>query len=78
MWTCEVSYSLTDYFDNPLDEQIDEIAKRHSGEFYASGAGFGCRDVAFDFRTEEDAKSFSVEVSKLDDDIECQIWSHDG
>ena len=66
MWCCEISYPIAEYFNNPLDEKLDTLAQKYGAKNYASGAGFGYRDVAYEgFAEQDDAETFGACVMKL-------------
>ncbi len=79
MWTCEVSYDLSKFFEgnSQLDYQIDELAKKYHGKSYASGAGCGYRDIAFDFSFVEHAEAFGRAAEELDETIIFRMWPHE-
>lgn len=76
MWTCELSYRLEEYLNaNYVDEKFAKLARSLGGSWYASGAGFGARDIAFDFPTKESAESFGRQAKKLAEDVEFSVWN---
>lgn len=46
------------------DDKIEAMAKRHRGELYGSGAGFGMRDLGFGFKSVEKATAFNSAIRK--------------
>jgi len=59
------AYSLADGISREQDARIRRVAKKYGGKFNGSGAGFGERDMDFDFPSEPKARSFMKELKRL-------------
>jgi hypothetical protein len=74
MYTLEVSYPLALYFNDNLDNAIEDAVQARSD---GSGAGFGQRDVTFTFNTAEAANAAAVRAESVNKLITCSVYAND-
>ena len=68
-WVLSVSYNADDYFKidvYEIEDKFDKLARKHGGTEYATGMGFGKRDLHYGgFLTKEHALKFYEKMKQV-------------